>query len=298
MKLDPDGTELYATATPIYSLDADDHGVAWRECGLDRCVARRRDHATGKVVALHEGPSIAALALDGPITFVAADQRILRIDARGTAEIAGQQPQLRALAVDDTHVYWSNANLVGLAGGGGTTRGSIVRARKDGSDLEVLAHHGDNARRITLDGDHVYWTGEAGIQSVPKSGGRTQTRLATPSHPPRSLAMSEHHVYFAGADAGRIDVRGGEPESLFAAQIVLDVAAHREHLYVTRNFVYAMREIVEEAGVFHVRNGTTSQLASLRYPVALAADRHGVYVVDGPPLGEEGTHQLLAFPHR
>ncbi|MEM6994310.1 MAG: hypothetical protein AAF721_27595, partial [Myxococcota bacterium] len=212
--------------------------------------------------------------------------------------IATGEPQLRSVAVDDTHVYWSNAETRNLDGGSGTTGGTIVRAPREGGPRSVLATHRSNARRIAVDATSVYWTANAGIDAVPKAGGATTSVVTSPSKPPSSVATDGDRIFFTGEGAASIRPGDPTPETLFEAPIVLDVVPFGARAYVTRNFVFARGEKVEEAGVFAVEGGRSRQLAALRGPSALAVDGTAVYVADGPPLSQPGDHRLVAFPHQ
>ncbi|MEM6995795.1 MAG: hypothetical protein AAF721_35120, partial [Myxococcota bacterium] len=63
MKVDPAGTELFASAVPIYEVHATGSAVLWRTCGAEGCALRRRTHASGEGDVLLEGRPIAAFAV-------------------------------------------------------------------------------------------------------------------------------------------------------------------------------------------------------------------------------------------
>jgi hypothetical protein len=91
-----------------------------------------------------------------------------------TADQVGAGVGATGVAIDATHVYWTNRGTNGLLDG------TVARALKNGTGAEVLASSLDSPFIITLDATHAYWTSRAtgSVSRVPKTGGSPQL-LAT-----------------------------------------------------------------------------------------------------------------------
>jgi hypothetical protein len=116
------------------------------------------------------------------------------------------------VAVDDAHVYWTDAgkvrripiekigdmaaieDLVTAPGAGEitldaarvylTTSSGVWSLRKDGTDLVQIPSPGDRARGLLLDGAFVYWTTKAGmIVRVPRGKGAEAAEVVTQGPP-------------------------------------------------------------------------------------------------------------------
>lgn len=87
--------------------------------------------------------------------------------------VASKQLRPSDLAVDDTHVYWTNEghNAAGEEEGGG----AVMFAPKAGGTATVLVHDLPLADAIALDGDGVVWKDHFTIRRIPKAGGAITT---------------------------------------------------------------------------------------------------------------------------
>lgn len=86
--------------------------------------------------------------------------------------VASKQLRPSDLAVDDTHVYWTNqGNASGQDEGGG----AVMSAPKAGGPAKVLVDDLPMADAIALDGDGVVWKDHYTIRRIPKAGGPITT---------------------------------------------------------------------------------------------------------------------------
>jgi hypothetical protein len=74
-----------------------------------------------------------------------------------------------AIAVDGTYIYWSTRGSDDLV------NGQIMRAYKDGSNIETLASGLYTAWDIAVDDINVYWVSIDGVKKISKSGGSIDT---------------------------------------------------------------------------------------------------------------------------
>ena len=98
--------------------------------------------------------------------------------------IAGGQTY--GLALDDTHVYWTNSR-----------DGEVVRKRKSGGSAEVFARGQEVPTEISADNRNVYWINQSAgsrgqVVRKPKSGGEIEIFASGRL----SLVLDETHVYW------------------------------------------------------------------------------------------------------
>jgi hypothetical protein len=163
--------------------------------------------------------------------------RILHVSlgGGGVRTLASDQPMPAGLAVDSTHVYWSNSAegsprpgagsvmKVAKSGGAPTTvaadlneprgiavdathvffatwaDGTLRRIDKQGASPAVIAAGQSSPRTVAVDGTHVYWgnfgTGDVTIKKAPKDGGAV-VLLADAGGSPIELALDDQRVYW------------------------------------------------------------------------------------------------------
>lgn len=129
--------------------------------------------------------------------------------ATGPVVLATGQSGPHGIALDATHVYWTNL-------------GSVARVPKSGGAVEILASVGQNNEVIAVDDQFAYFAdGDGGaIRRVAKTGG-TPTTIAQNQSFPRGLGLDATHVYWAseGDDAiRRVAKSGGSVETLATGQ--------------------------------------------------------------------------------
>jgi hypothetical protein len=102
------------------------------------------------------------------------------------------------IAVDATHVAWTTSDV----------GGSVLLARKDGSDVVTLAMGQNKPWRVVLDATHAYWVnagtnfGSDGEVMRVARDGTGLTALAKDQIYPLDLALAGAHVYFVSHGAG------------------------------------------------------------------------------------------------
>ncbi|HZF54004.1 MAG TPA: hypothetical protein VE093_35410 [Polyangiaceae bacterium] len=152
------------------------------------------------------GPSKTLLAFDPNVStrYIAQDEaNIYWTDEAGVSSVpkAGGAPRLilkaqwaNAIAVDRTHIYWSE----GSCGSDCVPHAAVVRRlAKTGGVVSTLAERQVYVSAIALDATHVYWRTELGsIRRALKEGGPVET-LARNQGSGDSLEAGTRHVYWS-----------------------------------------------------------------------------------------------------
>ncbi len=129
------------------------------------------------------------------------------------------------VAVDETHVYWTNFQA----------SGSVVRATSSGGNRTVLTD-AVSPFDLALDDESVFFTSDDEIARVPKVGGAS-TPLISGTGEPRGVAVDDSDVFYV--DLGNAD---GDVESIPKMGGGEDVLAANESsprfLTVMNGFVY------------------------------------------------------------
>lgn len=139
--------------------------------------------------------------------------RILRIplDGSDVRALASELPMPQGLAIDDTHVYWTNwADGSARAGAG-----ALMKVAKTGGPPTTLATSQRGPHGIAPDETHVYWALFVGgeIRRIPKQGGPEEV-LVSNERNPRSVAVDGSSVYWGNFGMGdttikKVDKTGG-----------------------------------------------------------------------------------------
>lgn len=98
------------------------------------------------------------------------------------------------LAVDATHAYWSEWGS-----------GRIGKVLKNGGGIAILATEQRGARSIAVDDDRVYWVHppSSTIRSIGKNGGAIVTHATGQKHP-YALAVDATSIYWANVEGGEV----------------------------------------------------------------------------------------------
>ena len=152
--------------------------------------SRGCEASTCSVETMASSSDVAVLALDDTHVYWTdplGDQVMRRAKAGGAAEVfAAGQDGAWGIAVDATHVYWTN-----------TVSDQLMRRAKSGGPITTLATGQDGASRVALDATHIYWTNNVGDQVMrgPKAGGPIET-VAFNQDAVDGLALDATHVYW------------------------------------------------------------------------------------------------------
>jgi hypothetical protein len=148
---------------------------------------------------------------------------------------------MRNLAVDATHVYWTNPG----------SGGAVLEVPIAGGDAIVLASGQASAGPIAVDATNVYYGTAASLMTVPIGGG---TPVAIASGPdvafPAAIALDSANVYWTNQDANdlstgtlgsavmKASLSGGDPQTLASEEgIPGDLAVDTTGAYWLQSFV-------------------------------------------------------------
>ena len=120
------------------------------------------------------------------------------------------------LAVDDTHVYWSEDH------GATSMLYSVAKAGGPSAPQQLAVTTDSGCLGLSLDQDHVYWTGDGWIYSIPKSGNASLTELVQPDpgdpYGRRSVIARNDRLYWLESQTRVVSMpkSGGVPTVLAA----------------------------------------------------------------------------------
>lgn len=179
--------QVVADATHVYW--AQTHG--WR--------VLRRSKTGGAVEPLADGGFSGELAIDNQAVYFTAFDPINEVrrvakDTGAETVVASAQGGARGIAVDSTHVYWTNPD-----------EDQVARRAKTGGAIELIAQAQDGARGVAVDDTYVYWTNYASgeVMRRGKTGGPVQT-LAEGQAGALLIAVNSTHVYWTNLDGDRV----------------------------------------------------------------------------------------------
>lgn len=175
-------------------------------------------------------------ALDAESIYLSDRRNILRMPkAGGGAEIVAPiefQTEARAIAVNDTYVYWAEGSNSGL---------SVRRATKTGGTPEELGTSEDEVRALIASPTRVFFTrGAAGTASEIVSvgePGETPVVHGTTEWPYDALAVDATHVYWADTQNGgggflrRSPLAGGTEELIASTDTAYVPVTHGDSVY-------------------------------------------------------------------
>ncbi len=143
-----------------------------------------------------------------------------------------QLPQ--AIAVDENYIYWSTRGSDDLIDG------KIMRANKDGSNIETLASGLYTAWDIAVDDTSVYWVSVNGVKKISKTGGSVVILDAIPydnhygMHGSISgdIEVDNENVYWINYGPIKIlDKKSGTVKEFNLGQIYWDIEIHHSYIF-------------------------------------------------------------------
>jgi hypothetical protein len=138
--------------------------------------------------------------------------------------LAEDEAGARGIAVDATHVYWTNQ-----------TTGKIQRIPIEGGEIETIADTQDGPYAIAVDDTHTYWTNQTGdaIMRVEKAGGSPQE--LSNAYDPTGIAIDETDVYWLSTVGLYRVPKGGGNETQLAVNVdkLGGIALSSSHVYWT-----------------------------------------------------------------
>ncbi len=175
--------------------------------------------------------------------------QIIRIaKSDGTAEtIVADQLAPNSIAVDATHVFWTNESTYQVD----PPDGSVMMAAKDGTDVSELAGGLVSPRNVAVDADFVYFTTDIEDGTISRVGrdGSGLESVVTGQLWPKALIVAEGVLYWFNDAAGssisaetspimRHDLASGETRVLYEDDVrPHDLALDGQDLFWTaQNF--------------------------------------------------------------
>ena len=179
-----------------------------------------------------------------------------------------------SIAVDDTHVYWTNE--VGS--------GSVARCGQNdcASTMSTIASKGA-PQWIAVDAANVYWTDMTyGVWKCPVSAWGTPTMLAASSYP-TFLTLDETNVYWM--DESDITVRSCAIAGCAAATIVAkgDMSLVHGLVVDATNAYWSLDHVIQTCPLAGCAAPTALVTESQTYTFALAIDSHDLYWTTAAP---------------
>lgn len=226
----------------------------------------------------------------------------------------------RAIAVDDTYVYWSGRYDSTVMRASTTTgipevlaenqgdvsnivfdaaaiywsdwqKGTIMTAPKAGGSPRALTTTARFPKALAVDSGRIYWTEDVAqdgaVKSMPLAGGAPLT-LASGQDSPRGMGIDATHVFWTlafDASVRRAPLGGGKVEVLSKS------SPYPEHLLVDDRFLYWVSSYdVEKVGL---DGGDAESLPGTEFPSDLALDENSVYFINDGAGGLEGNGTLI-----
>lgn len=206
-------TTLYEDVGAAVDLVVRHDTVFWLESGYGRLqsYSLETDQAFTLAVGLDEPRQLAVD--DSYLYWIEADDAVLRIFLAGgyTEYLVYGAQGLAGLALDATHLYYADSN-----------RGGIFAVPLLGGMERLLTTVSTAVASIAADGMRVYWATGTRIDSidVTEPNAVMQT-VATGLSGPQDLTAAGGYLYFAIPDdrtVMRVRKTGGSPETIAAAQ--------------------------------------------------------------------------------
>jgi hypothetical protein len=127
---------------------------------------------------------------------------------------------LRAIAIDDSNVYWTDYY-----------GGLVSKVPKAGGNPVVLASQQEKAIGIAVDDTNVYWSNATGIMKVGKAGG-TPEMIAYQQPGPQAIAVDRSSVYWGGSGSiYKVALTGGTPVVVGTGGDAISMAVDDTNVY-------------------------------------------------------------------
>lgn len=234
----------------------------------------------GEVTTLASGLSEPrAIAIDDTSIYWAEylGGTIMKVGKAGGSPVplASGQNPEEALTVDGEYVYW--------IGGGGV----VGRVAVAGGTPEVIATAADHGftQQMAVNTTHIYWVfyrysgmaADGALLRVPIDGGAVET-LATVDGRAYGVALDAANVYWSNSELDaimRLPLSGGSSSPLVTTSNVINANVQVDAANVYFNDVFTGRILKGSLG-----GGTATKLAEGNTPMTVAIDDNNVYWVD------------------
>jgi hypothetical protein len=217
-----------------------------------------------------------AIALDQTHVYWSGPDGVLRTPkSGGPIEKLGGARSVISIAVDATHVFFANRES-----------GSIARVPKSGGTAETLAQNQLELWSIAIDDTFVYWGASAGVDHVYRrtKQGTMEDVLDSFGGVPISVALSRDEIVYTTGMTGTVRAQpksGGSPRVLVNNEnMIWDIAAAGDFAYITSLGERGMRGPRVLRISLKTQMGPVPLASDLSYPYGIATDGSFVYFTD------------------
>jgi hypothetical protein len=204
------------------------------------------------------------------------------------AVLASGQASPLKIAVDGTHVYWTNWGTCGV---GGCT-GQVVTRRLAGCEQApiVLASGQEYPRGIAVDAANVYWTttdGLGSVMSVPIDGGAPRS-LASAQSLPESVAADGTRAFWTtnGFGVNELSLVDGAATMVASSYEAWGIALDATRVYWD---TASSAGLVLACPIAGCPGGPTTLASNQYFPDGIASDGANVYFTTNAVNGHRGS---------
>jgi hypothetical protein len=240
---------------------------------------------------------LAAAVLDGTSLYLAESRtlgRILHVSLESgvVRTLASDQPMPAGLAVDGTHVYWSNS----AEGSPRPGAGAVMKVAKSGGAPITLAGMLYEPRGIAVDGADVFFAtwADGNLRRIDKQGASALV-ITDGQSSPRAVAVDGTHVYWGNFGAGDTTIKkalrggGGVVSLAEAGGSPIDIALDDGRVYWLAYGTRAVRSVAKEGGSPMVLAPGADGTGAAAGSHGLAVDADHVYWLDSFKLSRVAT---------
>jgi sugar lactone lactonase YvrE len=198
------------------------------------------------------------------------------------------------LAVDATHVYWTD-----------TKASAVMKVPKEGGATVTLASDQTNVSKIAVDTTYVYWTSTAGLMKVALAGG-TPLPVAEMQSWIDDVATDGDSVYWAtrfsyldaGVPPGPGKVMKASRETGVVTTLTTTTLAGGGVIAVDARAVYWASSGEPFALIFSVplAGGEATQVTGAELPGSMASDGRNLYYTNYDPQPATGGGSIMKVP--